>query len=103
MTTQTNTPHASCTMTPQFLQRLRDIVGGQRVLDAPDELVVYECDGYVIEKNAPDVVVFPQTADEVQRIVGECLRFRIPFVARGAGTSLAGGSLPVGEIGRAHV
>ncbi|HAV31519.1 MAG TPA: FAD-binding oxidoreductase, partial [Planctomycetaceae bacterium] len=50
-------------MTPQFLQRLRDIVGGQRVLDAPDELVVYECDGYVIEKNAPDVVLFPQTAD----------------------------------------
>ncbi|MFM7834977.1 MAG: FAD-binding oxidoreductase, partial [Planctomycetaceae bacterium] len=83
-------------MTPQFLQRLRDIVGGQRLLDAADELVVYECDGYVIEKSAPDVVVFPQTADDVQQIVLECLRFRIPFVARGAGTSLAGGSLPVG-------
>ncbi|MFN5899586.1 MAG: FAD-binding oxidoreductase, partial [Planctomyces sp.] len=96
MTTQTHTTHSACSMTPQFLQRLRDIVGSQRVLDAPDELVVYECDGYVIEKNAPDVVLFPQTADEVQRIVRECLRFRIPFVARGAGTSLAGGSLPVG-------
>ncbi|MFN7869195.1 MAG: FAD-binding oxidoreductase, partial [Planctomyces sp.] len=78
MTTQTHTTHSACSMTPQFLQRLRDIVGGQRVLDAPDELVVYECDGYVIEKNAPDVVLFPQTADEVQRIVRECLRFRIP-------------------------
>ena len=96
MTTSAHAIPASCSMTPQFLQRLRDIVGGQRILDAADELVVYECDGYVIEKSAPDVVVFPQTADDVQRIVQECLRFRIPFVARGAGTSLAGGSLPVG-------
>jgi glycolate oxidase len=96
MTAQTQPASAACSMTPQFLQRLREIVGGQRLLDAPDELVVYECDGYVIEKSAPDVVVFPQTADDVQRIVRECLRFRVPFVARGAGTSLAGGSLPVG-------
>lgn len=83
-------------VTPQLLQRLRDIVGTDRLLDAADELVVYECDGYVIEKKAPDVVVFPANADEVVRIVRECNRFNVPFVARGAGTSLAGGSLPVG-------
>ncbi len=92
----TSIPSASLAITSQFLQRLRDIVGPDRLLDAPDELVVYECDGYVVEKNAPDVVVFPISSDEVVRIVLECNRFNIPFVARGAGTSLAGGCLPVG-------
>ena len=87
---------ASSIITPQFLQRLRDIVGADRLLDAPDELVVYECDGYVVEKNTPDVVVFPINSEEVVGIVLECNRFQIPFVARGAGTSLAGGCLPVG-------
>ena len=91
-----STPPHQTVITPQFLQRLRDIVGIDRLLDAPDELVVYECDGYVVEKNAPDVVVFPLNSIEVVRIVLECNRFRIPFVARGAGTSLAGGCLPVG-------
>ena len=91
-----STPPHQTVITPQFLQRLRDIVGIDRLLDAPDELVVYECDGYVVEKNAPDVVVFPLNSNEVVRIVLECNRFKIPFVARGAGTSLAGGCLPVG-------
>ncbi|MFN9720772.1 MAG: FAD-binding oxidoreductase, partial [Planctomycetota bacterium] len=87
---------SSKSITPQFLVRLEAIVGRERLLDAPDELVVYECDGYVVEKNSPDVVVFPLTSDEITRIVQECNRFNVPFVARGAGTSLAGGSLPIG-------
>lgn len=89
-------PESSKSITPQFLLRLEAIVGRERLLDAPDELVVYECDGYVVEKNSPDVVVFPLTSDEITRIVQECNRFNVPFVARGAGTSLAGGSLPIG-------
>lgn len=87
---------SSKSITPQFLARLEAIVGRERLLDAPDELVVYECDGYVVEKNSPDVVVFPLTTDEIVRIIQECNRFNVPFVARGAGTSLAGGSLPIG-------
>lgn len=87
---------AARTITPQFLLRLESIVGRERLLDAPDELVVYECDGYVVEKGSPDVVVFPMTSDEIVRIVQECNRFNVPFVARGAGTSLAGGCLPIG-------
>ncbi|MBL8816052.1 MAG: FAD-binding protein [Planctomyces sp.] len=83
-------------VTPQFLQRLAAIVGPERLLDSIDELLVYECDGYVVEKTVPDVVVFPTSAEEVSRIVRECVRFGIPFVPRGAGTSLAGGCLPVG-------
>jgi glycolate oxidase len=59
-------------------------------------LVVYECDGFVIEKNCPDVVVFPRTTEQVSRIVKAANRHSVPFVPRGAGTSLAGGCLPVG-------
>jgi glycolate dehydrogenase FAD-linked subunit len=75
---------------------LRSIVGSDGVLAAHSELVVYECDGFVIEKNCPDVVVFPRTTDDVAAIVKVCNAHDVPFLPRGAGTSLAGGCLPVG-------
>jgi glycolate oxidase len=97
MSVSATSPSASSKLiTHAFKQRLKSIVGPERLLDAPDELVVYECDGYVVEKNSPDIVVFPVNSDEVVRIVRECNQFGVPFVARGAGTSLAGGCLPVG-------
>ena len=97
MSASATSPSASSKLiTHAFKQRLKSIVGTERLLDAPDELVVYECDGYVVEKNSPDIVVFPVNSDEVVRIVRECNQFGVPFVARGAGTSLAGGCLPVG-------
>jgi glycolate oxidase len=71
-------------------------LGAERVLAARSELLVYECDGYTIEKNCPDIVVFPETTDEVADIVRLCHDRRVPFLPRGAGTSLAGGCLPVG-------
>ena len=75
---------------------LRRLLGRDRVLTAASELIVYECDGFVIEKNSPDVVVFPETTEEVAQIVRVCNQADIPFLPRGAGTSLAGGCLPVG-------
>lgn len=83
-------------ITPAFLRQLADIVSPQRLLSSTDELLVYECDGYIVEKTVPDVVVFPETADQVQAIVRACVSQSVPFVPRGAGTSLAGGCLPVG-------
>src|SRR5690242_16863111 len=77
-------------------QRLRQIVGSDGVLSSHGELVVYECDGFVIEKNAPDIAVFPRTTEHVRQIVKLCNREGVPFLPRGAGTSLAGGCLPVG-------
>lgn len=62
----------------------------------PNELLVYECDGYVVEKKTPDVVLFPTSTEQVVAIVKTCNDFDVPFVPRGAGTSLAGGCLPVG-------
>src|SRR5436309_11166480 len=79
-----------------LVDRLRTIVGRDAVLTSPSELLVYECDGYTIEKNRPDVVVFPTTTDQVVQIVRVCNELDVPFLPRGAGTSLAGGCLPVG-------
>ncbi len=77
-------------------QRLREIVGRDAVLTAPSDLLVYECDGYTIEKNRPDVVVFPTATEQVRDVVRVCNELDVPFLPRGAGTSLAGGCLPVG-------
>jgi len=81
---------------PTVVGELRAALGVDGVLSAHSEMLVYECDGFVIEKNCPDVVVFPRTTAEVAVIVQICNRHAVPFVPRGAGTSLAGGCLPVG-------
>jgi glycolate oxidase len=77
-------------------RRLEAIVGADGILSAASDLVVYECDGYTIEKNKPDVVVFPTTLEQIVAVVKLCNELNVPFLARGAGTSLAGGCLPVG-------
>ncbi|MGE5191906.1 MAG: FAD-binding oxidoreductase [Deltaproteobacteria bacterium] len=79
-----------------FLAALRNIVGDDGLLADRDELLVYECDGFTIEKNLPDVVAFPISTEQVVAIVKLCNQYQVPFVPRGAGTSLAGGCLPVG-------
>ena len=81
---------------PHLVEQLRSIVGSDGVLSTHSDVMVYECDGFVIEKTCPDVVVFPRTADDVSEIVRVCNEGDVPFLPRGAGTSLAGGCLPVG-------
>jgi glycolate oxidase len=81
---------------PQLIEELREVVGVDGVLSAHSDLIVYECDGFVIEKNSPDVVVFPHNTQQVADVVRLANKHRVPFVPRGAGTSLAGGCLPVG-------
>src|SRR5215467_10226962 len=84
-------------MCPASLEdALRSIVGPSAVLTSPSDLVVYECDGFTIEKNKPDIVVFPTSTEQVVAIVKECNEAGVPFLPRGAGTGLAGGCLPVG-------
>lgn len=96
MSTLPATSLPACVITPEFRQRLAEIVGPEGMLTEREELLVYECDGYTIEKNTPDVVVFPTTTEQVAGIVQLCNAHRVPFVPRGAGTSLAGGCLPIG-------
>lgn len=84
------------TSLPALVRELQAIVGADSVLANHADLVVYECDGFVIEKNCPDVVVFPRNAVQVAAIVRLANEYDVPFLPRGAGTSLAGGCLPVG-------
>jgi glycolate oxidase len=86
----------SASLDESLLPALREIVGPDGILAQHDELLVYECDGYVVEKRTPDVVVFPTTTEQVVQVVRLCNELKVPFVPRGAGTSLAGGCLPIG-------
>jgi glycolate oxidase len=76
--------------------RLRALVGDDGVVDHPDALGVYDCDGYTLERAAPDVVVLPRTPEAVAAVVRLLAAERVAFVPRGAGTGLSGGTLPVG-------
>src|SRR6266550_4612778 len=80
---------------PALLADLRLIVGADGVIDRPEALLVYECDGYTLERAAPEVVVLPRTPAEVAAVLRLLAAERIPFVPRGAGTGLSGGTLPV--------
>ena len=83
-------------VTSSLVDALRNIVGSDGVLAAHSDLLVYECDGFTIDKNSPDVVVFPRTVEQVSEVVSACNAASVRFVPRGAGTSLAGGCLPIG-------
>jgi glycolate oxidase len=63
----------------------------------PEQLRTYECDGLTGHRVVPALVALPGNTAEVQAVVRLCNEERIPFVARGAGTGLSGGALPVAE------
>jgi glycolate oxidase subunit GlcD len=72
---------------------LATIVGAEAVRWREPELLVYDADGLVLEKFWPDLVVLPQSTDEVREVVRFAAREKLPLMARGAGTGLCGGSL----------
>jgi glycolate oxidase len=73
------------------------VLGAENVLTDPTQLRTYECDGLTGYRVVPALVALPRTADEVAATVRVCARGGIPFVARGAGTGLSGGALPVAD------
>src|SRR5881296_1870627 len=79
---------------PGLRRELETIVGAGGVLSEPDELLVYESDGLTLFRALADFVVFPTSAEQVAAVVRLASREGLPFVARGAGTGLAGGCLP---------
>ena len=74
---------------------LRRIVGDQWVLTDAGELRTYESDGLLQYEVTPRVAVLPGSADEVRAVVALCARHGVPWVARGAGSGLSGGALPI--------
>jgi len=79
----------------RIFQELRSIVGAHGLVSSPEELHTYECDGLTNFRVMPLAVLLPSDTQQVQAIVRVCHRERIPFVARGSGTGLSGGALPV--------
>ncbi len=82
-------------MDSEFLTQLRTIVGNDAVMHDDVSLVAYECDALPHLRQMPAAVALPRTTEEVQRIVRACNAKGVPFVARGHGTGLSGGALPV--------
>src|SRR2546422_9225585 len=80
---------------PALLADLRGIVGADGVIDRPEALLVYECDGYTLERATPEAVVLPRTPAEGGAVLGVLAAEKIAFVPRGAGTGLSGGTPPV--------
>ena len=76
---------------------LRGFLPEDAVLERTEEVQPYECDGLSAYRRLPLLVVLPRTVDEVQRILRLCHERRVPVVARGAGTGLSGGALPLNE------
>ena len=80
-----------------MIESLKALLPGGRVLTRDVYLAAYESDGLTAFRTKPRAVVLPETGEEVIKVVHWCHQHGVPFVARGSGTSLSGGSLPVEE------
>ncbi|MGH8548275.1 MAG: FAD-linked oxidase C-terminal domain-containing protein [Methylococcales bacterium] len=67
------------------------------ILTEEEDLRPYECDGLPLYRKVPWMVVLPERIDQIRQLMAICSRFRIPVVARGAGTGLSGGALPLDD------
>jgi glycolate oxidase len=80
-----------------LVSELRAALPGDAVLTEPAELRTYECDGLTGWRAVPLAVVLPRSSAEVAAAVRVCAAQGVPFVARGAGTGLSGGAMPIAE------
>ncbi len=78
-----------------LLAEIRDIMAGDGIVSRASELKVYECDGWTLEKSAPELLLMPRTTAQVSAILRALDRRGVAFVPRGAGTGLSGGCLPL--------
>src|SRR5471030_354452 len=81
-------------LAPELVERF---ASASDVIREPEQLRTYECDGLTGRRVVPALVALPGTVEEVQAVVRICNEEGLPFVARGAGTGLSGGALPVDE------
>ena len=77
--------------------RLSQTIPQARLITDRTRLRTYECDGITGYRVVPSLVVLAESEDEVAAAVTACADLGVPFVARGAGTGLSGGALPVAD------
>jgi glycolate oxidase len=73
---------------------LADVVGSAHVRDDAGALVTYATDSTPLQRGQPDVVVFPESRDEVAAVLRLAHEARVPVIPRGSGTNLSGGTIP---------
>jgi glycolate oxidase len=78
-----------------IIKEFEAVLGKNGVVQRREELITYECDGLTSYRQRPGVVVLPRTTEQVAQLVKICDRNSIPFIARGSGTGLSGGALPI--------
>ena len=78
-----------------LIGELKSLLPAESVLYDREDLRPFECDGLSVYRQLPMVVVLPDTIEEVQKVVRLCREHNVPVVARGAGTGLSGGALPL--------
>ncbi len=81
----------------ELIRRMTAAVGARGVISERSQLRTYECDGLAAFRVTPSLVVLPETTGQVQAAVRVCHEAGVPFVARGSGTGLSGGALPVSD------
>jgi glycolate oxidase len=84
--------------TAALLQELAALLPPGRLVTKPDDLFAYECDAQTFDRALPLAVTFPETTEEVSKIVKLAAKHGVPFVPRGAGTGLSGGVVAVGSL-----
>jgi glycolate oxidase len=84
---------SAVTLERRILRELVALVGRDYVLDDPADLMAYEYDG-TAGRAAPQIVVLPETAEQVSEVVKLARRYGLPVTPRGAGTGLSGGAIP---------
>src|SRR6202162_2273105 len=81
----------------EIVAALKRMVPGEGVIAAENAMRPYESDGLTAYRQLPMVVVLPETTEQVAAVLGFCHAQGIKVVPRGAGTSLSGGALPLGD------
>lgn len=80
-----------------LLAALAGIVPDHCLLWKQEDTIPYECDGLAAYRQVPLAVVLPETEAQVCQILAACQALGVPIVPRGAGTSLSGGAMPIGN------
>src|SRR6201998_3605600 len=81
----------------EIVAALKRIVPGEGVIASQEAMRPYESDGLTAYRTLPMVVVLPETTAQVSAVLAYCHREGVRVVPRGAGTSLSGGALPLGD------
>jgi glycolate oxidase len=92
-----NAGHHSMGHRASLLADFADFLPDDAILFETEDLHPYECDGLSAYRQLPLIVVLPRTVQEVQRVMRICHKHKTPVVARGTGTGLSGGALPLAD------